>query len=129
MHRLLKGLLAATGLRLLNHYLQAQMDLLKIRLTAGYVKGVLGARRFAVIMILTALCLLLLATGFIFAHVGFFLWAPWEPRLKALILLALGLIYMLAAMGWMAHACSEKTWLKLSGAEKLLAETAQGKKD
>ena len=86
--------MTAVGAGLINSYRRVSIDLLKIQAATAYVKGVQTVRRWWIGAIMMALLLLLLAAGFVMVHVGFFLWVPWMPATKAIVLLLLGLLYM-----------------------------------
>lgn len=120
MRRILKSLMLTFGVGLLNSYRRLSLDLLKLRAAAVYVRAVQTARRWWIGALLLAGVLLLLAAGFVMLHVGFFLWAPWSPATKGLVLLALGLAYMLLALAVIFKLCSEKAWLEGSQASKLI---------
>jgi hypothetical protein len=125
MRRILKTLLATFGVGLLDAYRRLGLDLLKIRAALIYVQGVQTVRQWWIGTLLIFGLLLLLAAGFIMVHVGFFLWVPWPPAVKALVLLVLGLIYMAAALAAICKLCSEKTWLEASRANELIAEVTR----
>ena len=112
--------MAAAGMGLINSYRRLSVDLLKIRAATVYIRAVQTARRWWIGALQLAGVLLLLAAGFVMIHVGFFLWAPWAPATKGLILLALGLLYMGLALAVIFKLCSEKTWLEGSQANKLV---------
>ncbi len=125
MHRILKALMMSFGMGLLNSYRRVSLDLLKIQAAMAYLKGVQTARRVWIGVLLLAGVLMLLAAGFILLHVGFFLWAPWSPAAKGLILLCLGLLYLTAALVVLFKTCSEKAWMDGSRARQLLDEATR----
>ena len=124
MQRIIKALKIISGLGALNSYRQLSFDLLKVRAATAYLKGVRALRRWWIGAIIAALMLLLMAAGFVMAHVGFFLWAPWELSTKALLLMLLGLLYMLIALLLILRTCSEKTWMQGSLAKKIVEKAA-----
>jgi hypothetical protein len=116
-----KILLYVLDALLLKRYGELSVGLLKIQAATCYVKGVIGARRLFVSAVLLSCLLLLLAVGFVLVHVGFFIWVPWSANTKALVLLALGVVYMTVSSVLILRRCSEKTWMKLSKADSVLA--------
>lgn len=125
MHRILKALMMTFGMGLLNSYRRLSIDLLKIQGAMAYVKGVQTVRRWWIGALLLASVLLLLAAGFVMIHVGFFLWVPWAPATKGLVLLGLGLIYMGLALAVLFKLCSEKAWMESSQANKLIEQATR----
>jgi len=121
MNRVFKILLCLLDALLLNRYKDLSVGLLKIKAATCYVKGVIGARRLFVSAVLLSCLLLLLAVGFVLVHVGFFIWVPWSPKTKALVILALGVVYMTVSSVLILQRCSERTWMKLSKADSVLA--------
>lgn len=97
------------------------LDWLSIRAVMLYVRGVGGARRMVVALVLAIAALLLASAGFILFHIGLFLWLPLSTAAKGLILAALGLAYLLIAALAIRKALSEKAWLRASGASDLIA--------
>jgi len=121
MKWVVKILLCVLDVVLLNRYRDLSVGLLKIQAATCYVKGVIGARRLFVSAVLLSCLLLLLAVGFVLVHVGFFIWVPWSPNTKALVLLALGVVYVTVSSVLILRRCSEKTWMKLSKADRVIS--------
>jgi len=120
MNRVIRILLCVLDALLLNRYRKLSVGLLKIQAAAYYVKGVIGARRLFVSAVSLSCLLLLLAVGFVLVHVGFFIWVPWSANTKALVVLALGVVYMAASSALILRRCSEKAWMKLSKADRIV---------
>lgn len=123
MQRILKALLSATAWGMVSSYRRLSLDLLKVRAATAYVQGVQTVRRWWIGAILLAAVLLLLAVGFVLIHVGLFLWVPWALATKAMLLCVLGLVYMGLALIILLHCCAEKTWMRGSHADQLVAKT------
>jgi len=116
--------------RLAGRQRRAAADWLRIRGAIWYVRGVGKARGAAVALAVAAGCLLLGAAGFLLLHVGLFLWLPVAPPVKGLILAGLGLAYLFVAMLVLRNSLSERTWLRASGADELIARvTRRGERD
>jgi len=113
------------GVGLIKSYRRLSIDLLKIQAAMAYVKGVQTMRRWWIGALLLASVLLFLAAGFVIIHVGFFLWVPWAPATKGVILLCLGLIYMGLALAVIFKLCSEKAWMEGSQANKLIEQATR----
>ena len=119
MNGLLKGLLSGAAWWLLNHYKQCSLDLIKIRAAIWHVRGVKAARTMYVAVVRLALSTAMAGAGFILFHVGLFALLP-EP-IGAIVLLALGTVYMVAGLLIVRKLCSEKEWMKALGADKCLS--------
>jgi len=127
MNRVIRILLGVLDALLLNRYRRLSVGLLKIQAATCYLKGVIGARRLFVSAVSLSCLLLLLAAGFVFVHVGFFIWVPWSLDTKALVVLALGVVYMTVSSALILQRCSEKTWMKLSKADKVVSAAMKRK--
>jgi len=117
--RLLNALFGSGLVWLAGHYRRLSLDLVKIRAAIWYLKGVQAARRAFIGVVALGLCLGLVLAGFVLVHVGLFLLLP-HPA-NAIVLLALGAIYLVGALLALRWACSEKTWLKFSNASRYTA--------
>ena len=123
MKRILTGLLQALALALLRGYRRVSLDLLKIQAAVWYVRGVQTARSAFLAVLMLALCIAVGVVGFVLFHVGLFLLIPWPWNAGALM--ALGAIYVIAALFVVRWLCSEKTWMKFSNADKYVKSTTK----
>jgi hypothetical protein len=108
--------------RLLKLYFEDSIALAKIRATAYYVKAIGIAREIFIIDVAFRCALLLMLAGFVTVHAAVFWLLPWSPRCKAIVLLVLGGLYFLIPLLVMLKICSQKFWMKRSGASKLVKE-------
>lgn len=119
---LIKGLLAGFAVRLLNQYRQLTLDLLRIETAKCYLRGVQMARLSAMGLLGMGLMVGLVCVGAALFHAGLFILLPWSLKTKAAIGLLLGLFYVLAGALALRAALSERTWMKKSGAGRMLDE-------
>jgi len=113
-------IVTALGLFMVRRYEQNAMDLVKIEAVSYYVKS-LGKARKAVIGYIAFSCLmLLLVSGFVLFHVALLFLLPWTMGTKAALLLILGGIYFLVALGIILFATSQRTWMKYSKAKEMV---------
>lgn len=121
MWKTLRSLAEALALGVVNGCCRRSIDRLKIRAAVWYVKGVAGAR-VAFMSYVALLALLLLgAAGFILLHVGLFIVLPLSLRVKGLLFLALGAVYLLVPLLALRRLCSQKTWMDFTRADDLVA--------
>ena len=118
MNRFLKGLLSGAGIWLLSQLRHLSLDLLKAKAGEWYVGGVRAARKVYLLFAALALCAVLAGAGFILLHVGLFALLP-HP-IDAIVLMALGAVYMLIGLGVIARLCNEKMWLRVTRAERFV---------
>ena len=123
MNQFMKGLFGRAGLWLLRHYRLLSIDLLKIKGAIWYIRGVRTARKAYIGVVLFFLCLALVTAGFILLHVGLFALLP-APA-NAITLLVLGAIYLIVGLSALAATCSEKRWMKLSRADRMVARATK----
>ncbi len=119
---LMKGLLAAIGIKLLDNYRRLSVQLLKIEAARCYLHGVQMARMSALGLMWIGFLIALIGVGALLFHAGLFILLPGSLEVKAAIAMVLGLIYV--ALGWLAlrAALDEKTWMEKSGAAKMLQD-------
>lgn len=119
---LMKGLLAAIGIKLLDNYRRLSVQLLKIEAARCYLHGVQMARMSVLGLMWIGFLIALIGVGALLFHAGLFILLPGSLEVKAAIAMVLGLIYV--ALGWLAlrAALDEKTWMEKSGAAKMLQD-------
>jgi hypothetical protein len=110
--------------RLLKAYIT---DALKLSATSYYVRAIAEARRIFIEALFVKVGLLLMFIGFVLMHLAIFVFMPWEPCTKAIILLCLGALYVIVPGIYVLKVCSQKFWMTRSGASKLV-ENAIGRK-
>ena len=117
---LLKGVLAASAVTLLENYRQLSVHMLKIEAAKSYLHGVQMARQSALGLLEMGLLIGLVSLGALLFHVGLFMLLPWSVKAKALLVMFLGLAYVAAGVVAMRKAMSERVWMEKSGAAKLV---------
>jgi hypothetical protein len=127
---LLKGILSAIAIKLLDNYRRLSIRLLKIEAAKAYLHGVQMARLSAMGLMWMGLKIGLICVGALLFHVGLFILLPWSVEAKALLGMVLGVVYMVIGGVALRASMDEKTWMEKSGAAEMLKEaTAQSKED
>jgi hypothetical protein len=100
---------------------------LKIKGAICYVKAVAEARRIFIIYTLLRCAIILMLAGFVLVHVAVFAFLPWTPLCKMVVLLLLGSLYILVSLSVVLYMCSQKYWMHMTGASKLVDEVTGNK--
>ena len=127
---LLKGMLSAIAVKLLDNYRHLSLQLLKIEAAKSYLNGVQMARLSAIGLMRMGLVIGLMCVGVLLLHAGLFVLLPWTVEAKAGLGMILGLAYVVIGGFALRAAMNEKTWMEKSGVAEMLKEaTGQSKKD
>ena len=129
-NRLLKGFFTAVVFWLVNRYRRLTIDLVKLEAATYYLKGVQGARRGFLAALLLWLAIFIFALGVVMLHAGLFvgLYLLTESlRVVVMALFGLGVVYVLVILLIARRLLSEKNWMKLFKADKLVAELTREK--
>ena len=119
---LITGLLAGMAVKLVEHYRQLSLQLLRIEAAKSYLHGVRMARLSALGLMRMGLMIGLLCVGVVLFHVGLFILLPWTLAAKAVLGMVLGLAYVIIGGSALYAAMDEKTWMEQSGAAGMLKE-------
>ncbi len=119
---LLKGILAASAVKLLENYRQLSVHMLKIEVAKSYLHGVRMARQSALSLLCLGLLIGLVCLGMLLFHAGLFLLLPWSVKAKAVLGMFLGLAYVAAGAVVLREAMSERVWMEKSGAAKMVRD-------
>ena len=122
---LLKGILAAIAVKVLDNYRHLSVQMLRIEAAKSYLCGIRTARLSAMGIMLLQLVIALICLGVLLFHIGLFLLLPWSMKAKAVLGMVLGLAYVVTGGLVLRKALDEKTWIEKSGAAKMLAEVAR----
>jgi hypothetical protein len=121
---LLKGILSAMAIKLVDNYRHLSIRLFKIEAAKSYLHGVRMARLSAVGLMRVGLLIGLICLGVLIIHAGLFILLPWTVKTKAVLGVLLGVAYVTAGGGAIRVAMNEKTWMEKSGATEMLKEAA-----
>jgi hypothetical protein len=113
------------GEHLLKMYWDDTLALAKIRAVRLYVTALGEARQIFIRYVILRFALLLMIAGFSLIHIAFFLYVPLSREAKMLLLLIFGIVYFLISLAIILVMTSEKYWMKLSGASKLVKDIAK----
>lgn len=118
LQRLMRLLL----LRLAVRQKRLTMQWVHIKAALYCVRGVKAARG-AFLGYLGLKCILgLFAFGVALLHIGFFLYVPWSLESRALVMMALGGVYVLVVIGIVAYLSRESWWMKQTGVSEIVEE-------
>jgi hypothetical protein len=120
---LLKGPLLSLALALIKRYKKISIEYLKIQGAIYYVKGVRAVRQSVVALVLVMVLMSVIAAGFVILHVGFALLIHEYTKslfTTGVILASLGGFYLLVPLCIVVHLTSEKTWMRLTNADKII---------
>ena len=127
---LIKGVLSAIAIKLLDNYRHLAIQLLKIEAAKSYVHGVRMARLSAIGLMWMGLVIGLICVGVVLFHVGLFILLPWTVKAKAVLGMFLGVAYVAIGAVALHVAMDERTWMEKSGAAEMLEEASgQPRKD
>ena len=115
--RFILGIISA----LFGRWIDDALDFLRTEAAALYVAGVRKVRRAFVAVLGLALAMLLALGGFVFIHVAIFAWLPWSLPAKALVLLALGVVYLGAGLAVVIVISSDRSWLRFAKVDSIIA--------
>ena len=126
--RLLRTLLATAAVWLLNKYRQTSLELIKLEVAIGYVKGVRSARQAFLAILVVVLGAGLLAAGFALLHIGlgillYLAFQNWWA--VSVALLVLGTLYTLVPLFIIRRLCAEKNWMRFFKADKLVEQVTK----
>ena len=117
---LVKGMLSAIAIKLLDNYRRLSIQLLKIEAAKAYLHGVKMARLSAIGLMRMGLMIGLICVGVLLLHAGLFILLPWSMEAKAVLGILLGLVYVVIGCVVLRAAMDERTWMEKSGAAEML---------
>lgn len=120
-----KALLAGLALERMDSCRRTSFRLARIELAKIYLQCVVVARNSASSMIRISMMVGMMAMGLLLLHAALFLLLPWSLQTRAFLTLGLGVIYTLTALIVIGRESSDQTWIKNSGAQRLLDEALQ----
>jgi hypothetical protein len=122
LKHLLKGLAAGAAFARIEKCQRLSTQLLRIEAAKLYLQGIRVARLSVAGALVLGLLLGLIGLGVLLVHAGLFYLLPWSLKTKALLGIALGVVYAAAAGCALWSVMAEKTWIEKSGMDGLLDE-------
>ena len=120
LKNLFNGILSTIAIRLLDSYRYLSIEFLKIEAAKCYIRSVQMARLAALGLMQMGLTIGLICLGLAAFHIGLFILLPWTIETKAIVCMALGLVYVVIGSIGLTGSMSEKTWMERSGATEVL---------
>jgi len=119
---LVKGILSAITIKLLDNYRHLSIQLLKIEAAKSYLHGVRIARQSALSLMQMGLVIGLICVGALLFHAGLLVLLPWTLKAKAVFVMLLGIVYVVGGSLLLRKAMDERVWIEKSGAAEMLKE-------
>jgi len=127
---LLKGILSAIAVKVLDNYRHLSIQLLKIETAKSFLHGVRLVRMSVIGLMGLGLVIMVIGLGALLFHVGLFVLLPWTLETKAVMGMILGVLYVTVGCVVLHKAMDERTWMKKSGADRMLEDaTGHSSKD
>lgn len=123
-----KAFLAGMAMERIDTCRRSSVRLAKIELAKIYLEGVGMVRNSAGTLFRLSLTVGMLVMGLLLLHVALFMLLPWSLQTKAFLILGLGGFYTLTAAIVIGMVSREKTWIRKSGAQRLLEEALAARK-
>jgi len=120
MFDFLANFLKRIGVTIVTEGGQKSLDLVKIKAVTAYLHVVEHMRKSAISIITMFLAGLLMLAGFIGVHFGLFVLLDLDIRTIAIVTLCLSAMYLIIGILLLGKVTSEKTWMELSGGDKLV---------
>lgn len=128
MKKTLYRLIRCTILSMLRPYERLARQFTQIKVAMCYVKGVQTARlAFLGYLGLKAL-VALNVLGVVLIHVGFFLWLPLSIGNRAIVMLALGFLYLIIGALSIMFLADERLWMDKTGADEFVNQALHNEK-
>ena len=94
----------------------------KIRAVICYLEMIRTTRKALIILGVLMFCFVIMAGGAVLMPLALCLFMPWQPQTKALVVLAFGAVYLLAPLIVATVLMSEKRWMRITRADKLVKD-------
>ena len=125
----IKSIVVSTASGLLKILQGTLIRSLKIEALKSYIR-IVGIARNLSIYYLTCIAMLLLGMlAFIMIHAGILILLPCSIEIKGWIVLILGIIYGLISYTVISNMCSEKYWLEMTNASKMINDVVKNEAD
>jgi hypothetical protein len=108
--------------RLIGSEIDASVSLFKIESAVVYLNFIKGTRGMARLLCMLVVSVIVLACGFLMIPVALCLFMPWSPETKAIVAVAFGAAYLIVPLVAIVVLFSEKRWMKVSRADRLVKE-------
>jgi len=105
---------------LIKYGLKSSVSSLRVQGALAYVKLIKGTRRMTILLCVLVLCAIVLGCGFLLVPVALCLFMPWTGETKAIVAGSVGVAYILIPLIVMLTLFSERRWLRVSKADKLV---------
>ena len=102
---------------------------LKIEAVKMYIRAVVVARNISIYSLTCIAMLLLAMVAFVMIHAGFLIVLGCDLKTAGWIILILGIIYGLISYTVISNLCSEKYWLEMTNASKMINDIVKNEGD
>ena len=125
----IKSIIVSTASGLLKILQGTLIRSLKIEVLKLYIRLVGMARSLSIYYLSCIAMLLLGMLAFIMIHAGILILLPCSIEIKGWIILILGIIYGLISYTAISNMCSEKYWLEMTNASKMINDVVKNEAD
>ena len=125
----IKNIVGSIALGLLKILQGTLIRSLKIEALKLYIRVVEIARSLSIYYLTSIAMLLLGMVAFVMIHTGILILLPCSLEAKGWIILILGIIYALISCKVIATMCSEKYWLEMTNASKMISDVVNHEDD
>jgi hypothetical protein len=94
----------------------------RIRAVICYLEMIQTARKSVIILGALIFCFVIMAGGAVLIPLALCLFMPWQPQTKALVACAFGAVYLLVPLIVAIVLMSEKRWMRITRADKLMKD-------
>lgn len=103
-------------------YVEPMLRMIKVQIAIGFLEGVRAARRILLLLVLLVFVITLIGGGLVLIPLSLLLFTDWAPHTKAIVGMVVGLLYLLIPVIALIPLLSEKRWMRITSANKVLKE-------
>lgn len=103
-------------------YVEPILKTIKAQIAIGFLEGVRAARRILLLVVLLVFVITLIGGGLVLIPLSLLLFTDWAPHTKAIVGMVVGLFYLLVPLVVLVPLLSEKRWMRVTSASKVLRQ-------
>lgn len=103
-------------------YVDPLLRMMKVQIAIGFLEGVRAARRILLLVVLLVFVITLIGGGLVLIPLSLLLFMPWSLLTKAIVGSVIGLLYLLVPLAALVPLLSEKRWMRITSANKVLKQ-------
>ena len=122
----LRGLFFDATYGLFCDYRTKTLELARITAVSVYLNSIKELRKAAITLFAVAMASAVFAMALVVVPVAIVIVSPWEPTVKIVALLVLGLVDMVAGLVILFHLFSEERWMKITRSQEFIDKIMKG---